>query len=91
MNKIAKSLIAVGVIGGIAVAYCNREKISKAVVDAKKEIERKRNEQTKKFEDVLMAELSKAFEMDGDTFRTYGNPQPSKVIEFGNSADKKGV
>ena len=88
MNKIAKSLIAVGVIGGIAVAYCNREKISKAVVDAKKEIERKRDE---KFEDVLMAELSKAFEMDGDTFRTYGNPQSSKVIKFGDSADKKGV
>ena len=79
MNKIAKSLIAVGVIGGIAVAYCNREKISKAVVNAKKEIECKRDEQAKKFEDALMAELSKAFEMDGGTFRTYGNPESGKV------------
>lgn len=91
MNKIAKSLIAVGVIGGIAVAYRNREKISKAVVGAKKEIERKRDEQTKKFEDALMAELSKAFEMDGDIFRTYGNPQSDKATGFGDSADKKGV
>ena len=91
MNKIAKSLIAVGVIGGIAVAYCNREKISKAVVDAKKENERKRDEQTKKFEDAVMAELSKAFEMDGDIFRTYGNPQSDKATGFGDSADKKGV
>lgn len=91
MNKIAKSLIAVGVIGGIAVAYCNREKISKAVVDAKKEIERRRDEQTKKFEDALMAELSKTFEMDGDIFRTYGNPQSDKATGFGDSADKKGV
>ena len=91
MNKIAKSLIAIGIIGGIAVAYCNREKISKAVVDAKKEIERKRDEQTKKFEDALMAELSKAFEMDGDIFRTYGNPQSDKATGFGDSADKKGV
>lgn len=78
MNKIVKSVIVAGVLGGIAVAYCNRDKISKAIVDAKKEVEHKRDEQLKAIEDIFVDELAKAFGADPATFRAYGAPQSGK-------------
>lgn len=92
MNKIAKSVIVAGVLGGIAVAYCNRDKISKAIVDAKKEVE-----QLKTIEDIFVDELAKAFGADPATFRAYGAPQSGKSTgcydkflakEFANPANK---
>lgn len=97
MNKIVKSVIVAGVIGGAAVAYCNRYKISKAVTDAKKEIERRRKEQQEAMENILADELAKAFGVDPATFRAYGNPQSGKSTgshdqfwapEFGNFAER---
>ncbi len=78
MNKIVKSVMVAGVLGGIAVAYCNRDKISKAIVDAKKEVEHKREEQLKAIEDIFVDELAKAFGADPATFRAYGAPQSGK-------------
>lgn len=97
MNKIVKSVIIAGVIGGIAVAYCKRDEIAKAVVEAKKEAERKREEQVKTMENILADELAKAFGADPATFRAYGKPQPGKSTgchdefwapEFVNTANR---
>ena len=97
MNKIVKSVMVAGVLGGIAVAYCNRDKISKAIVDAKKEVEHKREEQLKAIEDIFVDELAKAFGADPTTFRAYGAPQSGKSTgcydkflakEFANPANK---
>lgn len=97
MNKIVKSVIVAGVIGGIAVAYCNRDKIAKVIVEAKKEADRKREEQVKAMENVLADELAKAFGADPATFRAYGQPKSGKTTgchdefwapEFVNTANR---